>query len=254
MAEDARQNQLAEKASRELTTHTEAPLATRDQPVGMSGEPDQSDYVTPFLTLVQGTSKYAAEHKPGSFMLTSGQSFPSVEFVVVHIALTRTYYDNEAKELVCSSADRRTGNARKMEILDPDSQVTGRLVIDCTLCPHYLDSPWAKQCVKDYALTCVDVSTDEAFMYRVKGASTGLFRNKIINPSLRAYQPPWGAIWKMTGAFRQRDGNNWWEPELALVQVISDDDRESWASYASQFETMATPAVNDVDPDDLPFE
>ena len=93
-----------------LTTSTHGPLTVAAQPTGISGEIDPSDIVLPFAKLLQKTSPETNEgHHAGNFLKSSGAETDHLDFVALHIALGRTFYDGDGGKLICASIDRRMG-------------------------------------------------------------------------------------------------------------------------------------------------
>ncbi len=233
----------------ELTTRESTDLAQHQEPVGISGEADPSDFITPIVSLVQGQS---AEGTPGYFRSSSGTEKPEVRFVVLHIARTRTFF-TENDGLVCRSNDRRTGYPKKPELVADDA--TDQM--QCASCPHYRDNPFGKNvCKLDFALTCYDLDAQEPFLFRVKGAAQGVFKYRIINAVARGIKPPWFTAFVMKSEKRvdKERGRNWYEPVLIPEDEFDTDQLKEWGAYAAGVAPHQAVADDGIDPDDLPFE
>jgi len=224
-----------------------------EQAVGTGGDFDASDLAIPYVKIVQATSETGT---PGSFFSSDGTEFDTIKLVVLHIQFTRTIYDADKSQMICSSNDRITGNVREPdELLAAAGIAEGPLA--CGGCPHQDDSQYAKvACKKDYALTCVNIDTNEPFLFRVKGAAMGVFKYRIISAVAMRRKAPWFAAFEMTAVKRTNvRKQSWFAPELKPIQAYDEDDQAAWAALAGQYahKQEAEPSFG-VDADDLPFE
>jgi len=233
------------------------PVTTRQEPQGMTGEADPSDFVLPFAKLIQKMSPEADHgHQVGNFLKSTGAETDTLEFVVLHIARGRTYYDGEASKLLCSSSDRRTGQPSAE--LAPELGVEEGVRVLCNTCPHFQDDQFTKlACKLDFTLTCYDLRADEPFLYRVRGSSQGMFKYRLISAVAMGNKPPWFAAFEMTASLKTNDRKqSWYAPELKPIQQYSAEEREEWRAYAEKIarpEAVSADVGGD-DPDDLPFE
>jgi hypothetical protein len=219
------------------------------EPVGISGEADASDFVIPFVKLVQATSDGGTA---GKFASSAGEERESIDMVVLHIGRTRTYYDNDAGKLVCSSNDRRTGYPRIPAGVADDAEEN--VPYSCQACPHFKDD-FKDGCQMDYSLTCFDLDTQEPFMFRVKGSARGVFRYRVISRVSSGKVPPWFGSFQMTAVKKSNDRKqSWWAPELQLTETYDGTRQAEWAAYAQQFGEAPAHHAETVDADDLPFE
>jgi hypothetical protein len=248
------QQEVNEAAERKgLVVREERSLVETNEPEGISGEADPSDFVIPYVKLVQATSE--GDHKPGSFLSSNGEEKDAINMVVLHIARTRTFYDGDASKLLCSSNDRRWGMPRDEALLDELGVNEGQRV-ECGTCPHYADGQFQRlACKMDYAFTCFDLDSREPFLLRVKGTAMGVFKYRIISAVARGNKPPWFASFEMSSVKRTNERKqSWYSPELKPVQSFNAEEQEEWRAYAQQF-ALAAPVVHEeVDADDLPFE
>ncbi|HEX9565493.1 MAG TPA: hypothetical protein VF981_16055 [Gemmatimonadaceae bacterium] len=214
--------------------------------VGVSGQVDQSDFVLPYMKIVQPTTP---EGTKGNFIFDSGVEKPEVNFVVLHIALTRTLMVT-GEGLVCSSRDRVMGFPRKPQLV-ADGAEEGQ-PFKCAVCPHMMDSPFEKEgCKLDYDLTLYDVDDSEAFMFRVRGMATKEFRAKVLNAPLTGRKPPWFAQFNMVTDKQQNAKGTYYTPVIRPT-LLAGDNQAEWAAFAAGFSAPAQQA--EIDPDDLPFE
>lgn len=245
--DEAVEKSVATREPHEMTAYTE--------PQGMTGEADPSDFVLPFAKLLQKTSPETNEgHAAGLFLKSNGEESDTLEFVVLHIARGRTFYDGDNSKLLCSSTDRRTGNMSIVLANDLGIE-EGRQ--QCNICPHFNDDQFTKlACKLDFTLTCYDLRAGEPFLYRVRGSSQGMFKYRLISAVAMGNKPPWFAAFEMTAALKTNEKKqSWFAPEMKPIQQYTEDERREWQAYA---EKLARPEIVDdthmVDPDDLPFE
>lgn len=238
----------------ELAIVTPQSLATGEQPVGVSGEADPTDFVLPYLAIVQKSGPTSESHKPGLLLKTTGEESEAVTFVILHVARTRTYYDGENAALLCASRDRVTGwPAGVFKTALDDQGIMGNLgSLACRICPHYGDDQFQKlACKYDYLLTLFDLSAEEPFLFRARGASLKTWRQRL-SPILTGNQPPWFTSFEMTVVTRTNQRQqSWYEPELRPLARYDAATRAVWAAYAEQF---GNTVIDEPDADDLPFE
>jgi hypothetical protein len=231
----------------ELVKYAEEQGLTTGELVGVSGQVDQSDFVLPYMKIVQPTSP---EGTKGNFIFDSGIEKEQVDFVVLHIALTRTYMLT-GESLVCSSRDRVVGYPRKPNLVAVGAE-DGR-PFECAVCPHNTDSPFEKDgCKLDYELTMYDLEDQEPFIFRVRGLATKEFRARVLNAPLSGRKPPWFAQFSMVTEKQQNAKGTFYMPVIKPT-LLSEEDQAQWAAYASGF-TPTQRTENIIDPDDLPFE
>ena len=237
-----------------LVVSKSGPLAVTGQPQGMSGEIDPSDIVLPFAKLLQKTSPETNEgHDAGHFLKSSGAETEHLEFVALHIALGRTFYDGDGGKLICASMDRRMGKPSD-DFAAELGAVPGTMMA-CRACPHNEDDPFQKLgCKLDYTLTCYDLRTEEPFLYRVRGSAQGKFKQRLISAVVMGSKPPWFAAFEMTSVLKTNERKqSWYAPELKPIQFFTDEEKAQWAAYSQQF--SIAPTVHEVDPDEeIPFE
>ena len=236
-----------------LTVPVSGPLAVAE-PVGISGEFDQSDIALPFAKLLQKTSPETNEgHEAGMFLKSSGEETRAILFVCLHIARSRTFFDGDGGKRLCESIDRRIGHPR-----DPDFAaelgVSVNEAFACANCPHQNDPQTEKlACKMDYTLTLYDLETEEPFMFRVRGSAMGRFKQRLVSVVAMGRKPPWFAEFEMTSVLKVNDRKqSWFAPELKIIKTHEPKDNEQWAAYAQAFGVK--PPVEMADPDDLPFE
>lgn len=224
------------------------PSARSSEAVGVSGEADPSDFVLPFIRIVQ---RMSTDGKPGTYLTSTGTETDHIDFVILHIARTRTFYDGDAKDLLCSSRDRAVGTPRTRFLADELGVEVGTPVV-CRSCPHYQDDQFQKlACKFDYLLTVYDLKAEEPFLFRARGASLKMWRARL-SPILAGQQPPWFAAFEMTvKTAASKAGHTWYEPDVKLIQRHAAEERAAWASYA---EPYGATAHDEPDADDLPFE
>ena len=258
LAEEAHANEQAEESydelqrSRALTTPS--PTAVTD-PVGISGEFDQSDIALPFAKLLQKTSPETNEgHEAGHFFKgATGEDTASVLFVCLHIARSRTFYDGDKAKAYCESIDRRTGHPRQPEFAAELGVNVGESVA-CVSCPHSDDPQTEKlACKMDYTLTLYDLETEEPFMFRVRGSAMGRFKQRLVSAVVMGRKPPWFAEFEMTSVLKTNEARqSWFAPELKVIKLHTAEENAEWEAYAQAF--GAKPVAEMVDQDDLPFE
>lgn len=226
----------------------EQAVTTQTEPIGIGGEADPSDFVTPIVSLVQGSS---AEGTAGMFRSSAGTEKAKVRFVVLHIQRTRTFFLND-EGLVCRSNDRRTGYPKKPQFVADDA--AENQPFECNVCPHYSDVG-RDGCRMDFALTCYDLDAEEPFMFRVKGAALGVFKYRLINDVARGKKPPWFTQFVMISDKKsdKERGRNWYEPVLTPGDDFDADTLAQWASFAAPLAPIQR-RDDILDPDDLPFE
>lgn len=236
----------------QLLAARESLVPSTETSVGTGGEFDASDLAIPYVKIVQATSESGT---PGKFWSSDGSEVDVLNMVVLHIQFTRTFYDGDAGKLICSSNDRVIGNVREPELMGDDAP-GGQWA--CGGCIHFNDDPYSKpSCQKDYALTCLNIDTNEPFMFRVKGSAMGVFKYRLISAVAMGRKAPWFAAFEMTTIKRTNDRKqSWYAPELKPIQTYSADEQSQWAAMAGTYAQSSGPldGVGGVDPDDLPFE
>jgi len=229
--------------------------STETEQVGTGGEFDASDLALPYVKIVQATSESGT---PGQLWFSDGTPEADViNLVVLHIQFTRSLFDSDRSASLCSSNDRVIGNVREPdELLIAAGANVGTLA--CGGCPHQDDPQFGKGllCKKDYALTCINIDTNEPFLFRVKGSAMGVFRYRLISAVAMGRKAPWFAAFEMT-VDRKTNTNkqSWFAPELMLIKLYSVEEQAAWAALAGQYahKQEAEPSFG-VDADDLPFE
>ena len=252
LAQNQHDDEQAEEAYRDLTVRETAAVATMAE--GVSGEADPSDFVLPYLSLVQKMSQTGT---PGTFLKSTGDETDHIDFVILHVARTRTFYDGDAGELVCASRDRVIGRPRAKYLLDELGLDEGKVQM-CRECPHFHDDQFEKlACKFDYLLTLYDLKAEEPLLFRAKGASLKVWRQRLA-PILQGQKPPWFAAFEMTvKTVTNKRGQTWFEPDIKSIQQYDQEQREAWRGYAQRFGVTVTdephePEYSD-DSDDLPF-
>lgn len=186
---------------------------------------DETDFVPPVMTLVQGQSKAHTEDDipMGQYYCAqSGETWETLDMVLLKVARTRVLFEPEQLAApICQSEDRI--NPR------PGGKFHG--VHACEQCPARNDAPWllspedrdARErdpglCTPGYTFLAVEAKTGMPFIMRINGTSVS----------------PWKTV--MT-TFRMRHKN---VPFAASVEVGA----RSRTNAANQSFYVMTPSVN----------
>lgn len=237
-------------------------LTTRDMQlpeiVGTSGEADPSDFAIPYVTLVQASSDAVKQRTApaGAFLATDGTVSEFIDFVPLHIQFVRDFYDKQGQKNICGSRDRITGYPRDLSFFRTHGNldVTEGIPLACKDCPFYEWAPSDKlACQKGYVVTCYDLTSEQPFMYRVRGTAVTPFKNRFIGAVAMGRAVPWARSFQMTSKLRQGGGNSWFVPELQPIEGFDEERMAEWERYANglSMQQHTEPTVSD---DDLPFE
>lgn len=228
-------------------------------PTGISGEVDASDFSIPYVSLVQASSDAVKQRtaQAGSFLSTDGQTFDAIDFVPLHIQAVRDFYDSAKGLNICGSHDRITGYPRDLESfrLLGNIDVTEGVPMLCRECPFYDFAPGPRlSCAKGYVVTAYNLTTDEPFMYRVRGTAVRPFRDRFVGAVAMGRSVPWARSYQMSAQLKSNGPNSWFVPTLEPIQGFDEETRSGWAQMAAQFGQQHAAEPSAVDPDDLPFE
>lgn len=231
------------------------------EPQGMTGGIDPSDFSIPYVTLVQASSDAVKQRtaQAGAFMSSDGEVSDYIEFVPLHIQNVRDFYDKDAQKNVCGSRDRITGYPSDANFFKNygNLDITEGTPLSCRECPFFDYAPSPKlACNKGYVVTCYDLTTEQPFMYRVRGTAVRPFRDRFIGAVAMGRSVPWARSFTMTSELKSNGPNSWFAPMLKPLEGFDDDKKAEWAEYAAQFggAVHTEPESHGVDPDDLPFE
>lgn len=241
----------------EIETTSSATVAVQDNaPVGVSGEADPSDFAIPYVTLVQASSDAVKQRKAqaGAFLSSDGAQYDVIDFVPLHIAFTRDFYDKEGQKNICGSRDRITGYPADVAYFSQHGiDLAEGDPLACRSCPFAVWAPSTKMsCLKGYTVTCYDLNAEQPFMFRVRGTAVNPFKNRLVGAVAMGRAKPWGRQLQMSSKLVSRNGNSWFVPELEPTKGFNAEEQAEWETYAAGI--VAPAAVkHDEDPDDIPF-
>lgn len=161
---------------------------------------DETDFVPPVVTLIQGLSKGHTDDKIdlGLFYCPqSGETWETLKLVLLKVARTRVLFDPaELTAPLCQSDDRV--NPR------PGGKYHGHF--DCESCPARQDAPWllsaddraAKErdpgiCPPGYTFLAVDADTGMPFILRINGTSVSPWKTVLTTFRMRHKNVPFAA-------------------------------------------------------------
>ncbi len=171
---------------------------------------DETDFVPPVVTLIQGLSKGHTEDKIdlGVFYCPqSGETWETLSLVLLKVARTRVlFHPDELAAPLCQSDDRL--NPR------PGGKYHGHF--DCENCPARQDAPWlvspeektAKErdpgiCPPGYTFLAVDANTGMPFILRVNGTSVSPWKTVLTTFRMRHKNVPFAAPVDVSSRSRQ---------------------------------------------------
>ena len=237
--------------TQELTARQETAIATYD---GVGGEPDPSDFAIPYVTLVQASSDAVKQRtaQAGTFLFTDGEQREYIDFVPLHIQFTRDFYDKQGQKNICGSKDRIQGYPRDLSFFRTHGNldVSEGVPLACRDCPFYEWAPSDKlACQKGYVVTCYDLTSEQPFMFRVRGTAVTPFKNRFIGAVAMGRAKPWARSFQMTAVLAQSTGNSWFKPQLQPIEGFDAERMAQWEAYASGLVAPSAHAE-----EELPFE
>jgi len=245
--------------TKDLTERESTALARpEDLDVGLAGDYDSSDVVTPTCAMVQPTS--ASERgKAGQFYFSDGRSVDSFQAVVLNIYFTRALWGPQGSDYggpVCRSPDRRMGMTVWPSIVTGKPQEDGEMVyIPCAECPHANDDKFGMGdglCKPGETLLMADAETAAPFLFFVKGTALREVTRVIVSPAIMRRNrgeaaAPWRYVLDFSTRLIENDKGKFYVPEISVVATCNDEQAAQWAEMAaaseSRAEQQATQAV-----------
>ena len=247
------------------TQEASVPSLNVEEETGLHGDFDQGDVALPMCAITQPTS---AEERgdPGKFWFNDGHSVDAMETVVLDIIGTRTLWAPKGKSsidgVVCRSSDRRDGIARYPSVVlskEPAKEKVGELdtkFIACNLCPHFNDDQYGSDdylCKKGYTLLMADSTTNEVFLYYVKGAAMKPVTTRVVSPAIARVKrgepaAPWLTPFRWTIRSVQNKKGKFYVPDVVPATPLGEEDA---AFYASLSASMSSRVADQMESEDL---
>lgn len=223
-----------EVASREPTL----PAVPEEDMLGVSGDLDASDIITPVCSIVQPTSG-SDRGAPGRYWWPDGHAVESMDVVVLLFAGTRTLWaprsDGESAP-ICRSPDRRMGMTTKPTLVVRAAQVKKDKLSDgemsyvpCEWCPHANDDPFKSGeglCKPGYSLLLYNEERGP-FLFFVKGAAMRIIKSTIVSPALLRLQRklpavPWETEYHWGIRQVENDKGKFYVPDISVLGPVDE--------------------------------
>ncbi len=234
-------------------------IPTEDE-VGVSGEMDANDLVTPICSIVQPSSG-SERGDDGNFWFSDGKAVAQMEIVVLEIAGTRTLWAPKSEGQntpACRSANRKEGiTTEASKILgakaakDQGMQDGDTVYLPCDLCPHYKDDPFGSAdwlCKPGYTLLLHN--QDGPFLFFVKGTAVPPIQRAIVSPALRRIQQkqpaaPWQTLHQFSLRLTENDKGKFWVPQIAAMRVLDPDEALEYRELSMSLRGRVAEAMED---------
>lgn len=234
-------------------------IAIPAESVGLTGQADQDDILTPTCSIVQpGSADERGD--AGDFYFADGTNVKELDVIVLEIAFTRALWGargdgNNAP--LCRSVDREMGMTLKpVEVTGKDdgsNRADGQMVfIPCAQCRHQNDDkfgPSVGSCKPGFTLMLYD-DDHGPFLFFVKGSAIQPVKRQIVSPALRRTQrhlspDHWTHSWSWKTEKRENDKGKFFVPVLTDLGPVEDPDayRDLAISLRGRVGDQATQAI-----------